>query len=208
MLLKKIGGIDALTNFEVIINNNSNQTNNTYFIVHALGNNSTEYWYPFLKFEIEKMGSKCFTPNMPVLEQSSYETWEKEFDKLRAFINETSVVVGHSTGSIFLVHYLLKHNIKVSKFIGVVSFNRPNHNGQHEDWDKINQSFFVENLSKFKSIAKERICFYSPTDIYNFNYLDEFATEIDAQKVIIESGGHFTAASGYGDKFIEIVQYI
>lgn len=181
---------------------------NNYIIIHALGNTAKEYWYPWLKSQIESRGSECFTPTMPGLENMSYSTWASELDKIKDKINDGTIVIGHSTGSVFLAHYLIENKLSVSKFIGVVSFNEANHNGEHEDWDKINESFFVSSLEDLKKYAKERICFYSPTDIYDFKKLDDFANKVDAKKVIIEKAGHFTAVTGYGKKFEEILEYI
>ena len=179
-----------------------------YIIVHALGNTANEYWYPWLKKQIEGKGFVCFTPTMPGLEKTCYKTWANEMDKIKSEINQDSVVIGHSVGSVFLAHYLISNKINVAKFIGVVSFNAPDGQGIHEDWDKINENFFVDNLEELKKYAKERICFYSPTDLYDFKKLDNFANTVDAEKVIIQNAGHFTAETGYGEKFEEILKYI
>ena len=179
-----------------------------YFVVHALGNTANDYWYPWLKKHIESKGYECFTPTLPPIDKMSYQSWAKEFDKYKKYLNKDSVVIGHSTGSIFLVKYLMEKNIKVEKYIGVVSFNKGNTNSPHPDWEEINKTFFVKDLENFKNYAKERICFYSPTDIYDYNILNEFATKIEAQKEIIENAGHFTATTGYGEKFEEILKYV
>ena len=179
-----------------------------YFIVHALNNVGNDYWYPWLKKQIEEKGSVCYLPTMPKIENTSYSSWAEEFDKIAKNLNKDSIVIGHSTGSIFLAHYIIEHKIYIDKFIGVVSFNEPNSNGEHEDWDEINKSFFVKNLEDLKQYCKERICFYSPSDIYDFNKLSRFAEIVDARKIIIKDAGHFTAATGYGEKFEEILPYI
>ena len=179
-----------------------------YFVLHALGNTADDYWYKFIRSHVEKLGFNCYTPTLPEVENMSYQSWAKEFDKYKQFINEDSVFIGHSTGSIFSVRYLMDNNLKIAKFIGVVSFNECNTNSQHPDWEEINKTFFVQNLSEFKNHAKSRICFYSPTDIYDFRLLDKFAEEIEAQKVIIEKAGHFTAVTGYDKEFPEIIKYL
>ena len=107
---------------------------------------------------------------------------------------------------IFIVKYLLENRLKIKKFIGVVSFNRKNTKVSRPEWDEINQTFFVNNLAEFKNLAAERICFYSPTDIYDFDALDDFATQIDAKKVVIDNAGHFT--KGYETQFAEILPYL
>ena len=179
-----------------------------YFVIHALGNTSEDYWYKFIKEYVNSKGYECFVPDLPPIENMSYESWAKAFEPYKKFINSDSVFVGHSTGSIFSVHYLMENDLKISKFIGVVSFNECNTNSPHPDWEEINKTFFVKNLSDFKNYARERICFYSPTDIYDFKLLDNFASEIDAKKEIIEKAGHFTAVTGYGKQFKEVLPYL
>ncbi len=179
-----------------------------YFVIHALGNVGDDYWYRYIQKTVEERGYKCIVPTLPPIEKMSFQSWAKEFDKYKDLINEDSVFIGHSTGSIFSVKYLMTNKLKIAKFIGVVSFNENNINSPHPDWEEINKSFFVENLSDFKNFAKERICFYSPTDIYDFRLLDKFACEVDAKKVIIQDAGHFTSITGYDKEFKEIVEYL
>jgi len=177
-----------------------------YFVIHALGRTENDYWYKFIKQKVEEKGYQCFVPTMPPIENMSYSSWEKVFNKYRKLINGDSVFIGHSTGAIFIVKYLMKNNLKVNKYISVVGFNKENENSANQLWDEINKSFFVENLEDFKKFANKRISFYSPTDIYNFKLLDEFATQIDAEKEIIENAGHFT--KGYEKEFKEILKYL
>ena len=177
-----------------------------YFIIHALGRTSSDYWYEFIKRKVESNGYKCFVPTLPEIEKMSYDSWKKVFDKYKKFINEDSVFIGHSTGSIFSVKYLMDNRIKISKFISVVGFNKANTKSVNLLWEDINKTFFVNNLEDFKQFAKERIAFYSPTDIYDFNLLEEFATSIDAVKEVIEDAGHFT--KGYEKEFKEIIKYL
>ncbi len=179
-----------------------------YFIIHALGRDADYCWYRFVEQKVNEKGFKCYVPTLPPIEKMSYNSWAKAFDKYKKYINKNSVFIGHSTGSIFSVKYLMNNNLKIDKFIGVVSFNECNTNSPHPDWEEINKTFFVNNLSDFKNYANERICFYSPTDIYNFKILDNFATEIGAEKVIIKDAGHFTGVTGYDKEFKEILQYL
>lgn len=179
-----------------------------YFIIHALGNTADDYWYRYIEKYVKSNKFDCYLPTLPPIENMSYSTWSKEFNKYKKYINDDSVFIGHSTGSIFTVKYLMDNNLKINKFIGVVSFNECNTNSPHPDWEEINKTFFVGNLKDFQNFAKERICFYSPTDIYNFEILDKFATEINAQKQIIQNAGHFTATTGYGKEFKEILKFL
>lgn len=179
-----------------------------YFVIHALGKTAENYWYMYIKNHVEKLGFKCFVPTLPPIEKMSYTSWAKAFAPYKQYINEESVFIGHSTGSIFSVRFLMDNNLKINKFIGVVSFNECNTNSVHPDWEEINKTFFVDDLKQFIKHAKTRICFYSPTDIYDFDLLNDFAEKIKAQKVIIEKAGHFTAVTGYDKEFKEIIDYL
>lgn len=178
----------------------------SYFVIHALGRTENDYWYKFIKRTVGNKGYKCFVPTMPPIEEMSYESWAKCFDKYKKFINEESVFIGHSTGAIFIVRYLMENKLKVSRYISVVGFNKENPKSINSSWEDINKTFFVENLLKFREFAKERISFYSPTDVYDFNVLDDFATQIDSKKEIVEDAGHFT--KGYENNFEEILKYL
>ena len=177
-----------------------------YFIIHALGNISDDHWYRFVKQNIEDKGYECITPTMPKIEKMSYSSWKEEFNKYKDIINEESVFIGHSTGAIFIIKYLMENNLKIDKYISVVGFNKTNTRSYNLLWDEINKSFFVDDLSLFKKYANEIISFYSPSDVYDFKLLDEFATELDAKKEIIENAGHFT--KGYEKEFKEILKYL
>lgn len=102
----------------------------------------------------------------------------------------------------------MQNKLHIAKYIGVVPFNECNVDSPHPDWEEINKTFFVPNLADFKNYADKIICFYSPTDIYDFNILDRFATTVEAEKVILQNAGHFTAVTGYGESFPEIVKYL
>lgn len=179
-----------------------------YFVIHALGGTGNDYWYNFIKRTVNEMGYECHVPTLPSIEEMSYSSWAKTFEPYKKYINEDSVFVCHSTGCIFAVKYLMQNNLHIAKFIGVVSFNECCPNSPHPDWEEINKTFFVDNLADFKRHADKRICFYSPTDLYDFGVLDRFATTVDAEKVIIQKAGHFTAVTGYGKTFPEIVEYL
>ena len=177
-----------------------------YFVIHALGRTSEDYWYKFIKLKAEENGYQCFVPTLPPIEEMSYASWAREFDRYKKYIDEDSIFIGHSTGAIFIIKYLMENKLKISKYISVVGFNKENTKSVNPLWDEINKSFFVEKLENFKEFARERVSFYSPTDIYDFKLLDDFATKIGAKKEIVQKAGHFT--KGYEEKFDEIVRYL
>ena len=112
-----------------------------YFVIHALGRTADEYWYKYIEKTVKEQGFDCFVPTLPSINTMSYKSWAKAFDQYKKHINAESVFIGHSTGSIFSVKYLMSNNLRIQKFIGVVSFNDFNTNSSHPDWEEINKTF-------------------------------------------------------------------
>ena len=66
------------------------------------------------------------------------------------------------------------------------------------DLDKINKTMFLEDISAFKYLCDDRVCFYSDNDPYlKIEYCEKFAKDIDAISIIIKGGGHLNSDSGY-----------
>lgn len=44
----------------------------------SFGRFAKDYWYPWLKQQIENLRYNCLAPTMPGLDNMSYETWVEE----------------------------------------------------------------------------------------------------------------------------------
>lgn len=59
----------------------------------------------------------------------------------------------------------------------------------------INKFMFVDDVSNFKNLCKERICFYSKNEPYiKLEALSDFAKSIEAKELVYDNAGHFNAA--------------
>lgn len=100
------------------------------FIIHGTGASPEINWFPWLKKELEKLGCKVFVPIFPTPENQSLESWLMVFDKYKRYLDEDSIVVGHSLGPAFLLSVLenLDKQIRASFFVaGFIGFlNNPN----------------------------------------------------------------------------------
>lgn len=86
---------------------------------------SKMHWLPWLKSELEKEGWEVYTPELPRPYEPVYEEWQRVFETFS--INEETVLVGHSCGAGFLVHYLSEHPVKVGKVMLVGPWLDPTH---------------------------------------------------------------------------------
>ena len=69
-------------------------------------------------------------------------------------------------------------------------------------------TFFIDDISKFKSLCEETICFYSKDDPYiPLESLQKFADDLGAKHCIYEYSGHFNANAGYF-KFEDLLKFL
>lgn len=127
-------------------------------------------------------------------------------NKEKYFIKGESVFICHSSAPIFLIKYCLTNNIKIGKLIAVSGAN--NFKVGVPEFDDINKFMFVDDVSNFKNLCKEQICFYSKNDPYIKLYaLEDFAKSIQAKEIVYDNAGHFNASAGYTE-FKDIEKYL
>ena len=182
---------------------------NNYLLVHGSFGNPFSNWIPYLRSEIENKNLTVYTPDFPTgVRFQNYDAWSK---LLRVYadsniINENTVIFAHSIAPIFICKFLVQNKIRVKRLVFVCGFN--NYFGINEEYDTVNRSMYFENLAEVKKYANEIICFYSDNDPYvPQNKAEEFAECLEAEKVLINSAGHFNEKFGYKE-FREILKYL
>jgi len=106
-------------------------------------------------------------------------------------INRDTILVGHSCGSVFLVHYLLKRKVKVS---AVICFSGYNHFiSGYEFMDKLNESLYMDtSLIDITHYADKVFAFYGDDDPnVPQELLSSFAIDIGAQEIKCEKSRSF-----------------
>lgn len=169
------------------------------FLVHGTFGKPFENWFPWLEQQLEKEEIACVIPSFPTPKCQTYTDWERLMDYYCdvGIVNSETILIGHSCGSIFLVHYLLVHNINVKGLICVSGYN--NFISGYELMDELNKSFYIDaqdiNMSKY---AKKVFALYGDDDPnIPQKYLNEFAIAIGGQIDCVANAGHFNASAGY-----------
>lgn len=185
-----------------------------YFIIHGFMGSNIENWFPWFKLKVDSDNSLCTIPQFPIqIEKHNYDEWKRLLDvynKDYKMFNNESVVVGHSTGSICALKYILENEIKIDKLILVSGFNNflaPEKNDIH---NKVNPTYYVksEDIINIKNYVNKITCIYGDNDPYiPQKVLHDFAKSIDANEIIIRNGGHLNSDSGY-NSFEEILELI
>ena len=166
-------------------------------IVHGSYGHPAENWFPWLKSELEKLGCRTFVPKFPTPETQSLRNWLKVFEDYKQYLNENSIVVGHSLGVAFLLNVLerLNHSIKAAFLVaGCISpLNNPT-------FDEINKTFIDRRFDwdRIKKNCKKFYVFHSDNDPYvPLKHGKELANNLGVDVIIVKSAGHFNEKAGY-----------
>lgn len=166
-------------------------------IIHGTGGSPGSHWFPWLKTELEKLGAQVFVPKFPTPNGQSLVAWLEVFKEYEQYLNENTIVIGHSLGSAFLLSVIegarkpIRHAFFISAFLGLLGdprFDVPNKTftTRSFDWTKIKT-----NCEGFTVINSDNDP-YVPLDKGR-----EFAKNIDTELIILKNAGHINQDSGY-----------
>lgn len=182
---------------------------NNYFVIHGSFGSPFGNWFKWFYENVSKRDNQVIIPQFPIgIQYQNYNNCKSLLDYYKDLniINNNTIFVGHSIGAIFIVKYLIENNIKLGKIILVSGFN--NYTVDGGDYDKVNSSFFADNITGIKKLVKEIICIYGDNDPYvKQEALSDFADKIATSQIVIKNGGHLNAESGYVE-FNEIITYL
>lgn len=184
-----------------------------YFINHGFMGSNIENWFPWFKNQIDSEMRKCIIPQYPIDEEHHfYNDWKSVLNIYKTFnmIKDDTIIIGHSTGSIFSVKYILESKVKVDKLILISGFNNYLSPDKDDFHNKVNPTYYIsdEELKEVKQYANEIICIYGNDDPYiPQNVLHNFSVLLDAKEIVINNGGHLNEQSGY-TTFDEILKVI
>ncbi len=172
----------------------------TVFIIHGTMGNPKENWFPWLSKELEKLGCKVFVPKFPTPDNQNLKSWIGTFKKYETEINETTIFIGHSLGSAFILNLLerinnpIKAAFLISGFIGLLA---------KKEFDELNKTFTDKdfNWKNIKMNCKKFYVINSDNDPYvPLKKGRELTKSLDTELIIIKNAGHINKESGY-EKF-------
>lgn len=129
-------------------------------IFHCRGGSPNDFWYPWLKDELEKKGYRVTVPTFPDSEPSPLTSWLPFALKNCEYDNET-VLIGHSSGSALILSVLENLKSPIKQAVLVSGFSEPLTPGKYEDDPILQHSY---DWDKIKSNVEEIILINSDND--------------------------------------------
>ena len=119
-----------------------------YFIIHGSFGDSNEHYIPWLKKELSKKGNVVCLDFPIGKDNQTYNAWERTLLKYKDEINEDTIFIGRSIAPIFIVHFCLKHKLKIKQLVSISGFN-----GfiNIPDYDYVNKTFLLDSINEFKN---------------------------------------------------------
>ena len=167
------------------------------FIIHSYNGDTANSFAPSIKKLCEENNINYYFPEFPIRQEAKYESWEKILNEYvdKELLNEDSIVISHSLGTLFLPKYLAKNNIKINTYISVAGFL--NYKGRI-DLENIIIRFLPneQEFEKCKTLIKNIYSIYSDNDeINSIKNLEDYANKLNSEKIFIKGAGHFSPKS-------------
>lgn len=175
--------------------NNPARTN--IFIFHGTEGYPEENWFPWLKTELEKKGYGVFVPQFPSppVVPSKIAEWFAVLKNYDQYIDEKTILIGHSLGGVFSLRILeqLKHPVKAAFFVGTPVGVQPILNFDRDD----SFSGFSFDWESIRKKAQYFSVYHSDNDPYvSLENGRELAKNLGVELNFVPNAGHFNTKSG------------
>jgi len=144
-------------------------------IFHGTGTKPDEFWFPYLRKNLESRGYSVWLPQLPNADEPNVLEW-LPFALQNGTFTEETVLIGHSKGSALILHVLEKIDCQIKQAILV--------SGYAEGLSKIagSKEVAVLNWGVIKMHAKDFIFINSDDDPWK-------CTDVEGRKMFDHLGG-------------------
>ncbi len=166
------------------------------FIFHGTGGNPEDNWFPWLKSELEKIGCNVTVPRFPTPQGQSLDSWLEILSKYEKRIADSTILIGHSLGGLFLLRVLerLSHPVAAVFFIAAPIGVKPIL--YYEGDERF--SGFGFDWTEIKKKARHFFVYHSDNDPYvSLGNGKELAKHLGVAITFIPKAGHLNAEGGY-----------
>lgn len=169
------------------------------FIFHGTGAGQYDHWFPDIKQKLEAQGIEVSVPEFPTPQAQNLNNWLQVLEHEGLEIDENTVLIGHSTGAVFILNILERLDFEVEAAFLISGFTGPLND---ERFDPLNETFAERDFDfeKIKASSGEIYVYHSASDPYvPLEKAGQLVEDLDANLELIAQAGHFNTESGYID---------
>jgi predicted alpha/beta hydrolase family esterase len=164
---------------------------------------SNSHWIPWLQKQLLINDFAAHTPEMPNSHTPDYSVWCKEFERYE--LSEETLLVGHSSGAVFLVRWLSEHpDVMVGKVVLVAFWLDPFKEESTDFFDFEIDSSLIDRTSGITIFESDNdhVAGVAPS-------IELITGKIPRIKLVtLKNHGHFTLLSMGTDEFPELLTEI
>ncbi|MDG2956094.1 alpha/beta hydrolase [Bisgaard Taxon 10/6] len=171
------------------------------YIIHGYGATVHDHWFPWLHHKLESAGIKSVLVDLPDSLHPDFENWQSALAKQIGMLDENSVFIAHSLGTISLLHYLSRlRPQKVGGIILAAGF------GQRipglSEINGFNLDAYIDHIkidfAAVRAMARQIYCIISDNDpIVPPKSSERLAHQLHAHVYRVANAGHFLASDGF-----------
>ena len=166
------------------------------FIIHGFEGMPNGGWRPWLMSELEKLGVYACSLSMPTPEKPIESEWVAEIS--RHILPESPddyYLVGHSLGAPVILRYLESAAPEIQIRGAVLTASPLDNVGIEGIKDFFKTPFDFQTIKKKSSHFA--VIHGDDDDVVPVGHAEMMAEELDAELVIVPSGGHLTGSDGW-----------
>lgn len=165
-------------------------------IIHGTGGSPSGNWFPWLAAELQTRGYEAITPKMPTPAGQSLAGWLEAFAEQVGTIDDSTLLIGHSIGAVFLARLLERASVPVRSCVFVCPFT-----GELglPEFDLLNATFVRGGFDwpTIRANGGEMSVICGDDDPYVPMVQPlEFAQGLGVTPIIVPGGKHLNAAAG------------
>lgn len=168
-------------------------------IIHGAYGGPKENWFPWLAESLRRKHCEVLVPTFPTPAGQSLHSWRTAFDEQVGPLSPSTILVGHSLGSAFILRVLERSkssvmgSFLVSSFatrLGLDEFDSINHSFTDDpfDWDRIRGNAGIVRLYNGDNDP------YVPLKLGH-----DIALRLHGTFVVVQGGGHINKSAGYNE---------
>lgn len=168
------------------------------FIFHGTGAGQYDHWFPDIKQKLEEEGVEVCVPEFPTPEAQNLNNWLQVLGHQDLEIDEETVLIGHSTGAVFILNILERIDFEIEAAFLISGWKGK----LGIEFDPLNETFAERDFDfeNIKASAAEIYVYHSASDPYvPVEKAGELVDDLDANFELVADAGHFNTESGYTD---------
>lgn len=176
-------------------------------LIHGCPSNQAEqklnerHWLSWIRRKLEEKGWKVEDPLMPTAWAPKYEEWKGVLDKLSP--DKDTVIVTHSCGGPFAVHWLGDTRRRIKKLILVAPSKIPS-----EGSTQLAELYNFEIDSSIKDRVEDIVIFTSNDEERHRQSAKIYADALNGKIYDLENRGHYTYKDMQTEAFPELLEEI